>query len=376
MKLLSVTVPNGFRMLEKNFTINFLTKTRVNKNSPDELFELEEGLYYPYETIFLGKNSSGKSSVIDLLNKTLLFLDTGRFPLSREETSEPFSIRVIFYDEGIIYRYDGTFSFDEEGLKEFPIIKEENLSKTVWKRHYRKDLSNLSFFSVPFFTPNNGGDTSFIAKMFESPDLNFCAKSYDFPRALSAVIRMMDRLYGPEAFDALLHLFDDSIERIRIAYDQDKPIGYEFKRMGNDPVIMSADALRRILSEGTCRGVILFGVSLGAFKLGGEILVDEIERNFNRNLVENLMILYNDPEVNEKHATLVYTTHYSELLDHGERCDNINVLHRVGNNISLKNLNEYELRTDVLKSNQFNQNAFDTFVNYERLAALRAVISK
>ena len=103
--------------------------------------------------------------------------------------------------------------------------------------------------------------------------------------------------------------------------------------------------------------------------------MDEIERSFNKNLAQNLILLFNDKAINIKNATLVYTTHYAELLDDDRRLDNINVLHRHGDQISLKNLHkDYDLNIQLSKSNYFEQNAFDSLLNYNSLMELRRAI--
>ena len=103
--------------------------------------------------------------------------------------------------------------------------------------------------------------------------------------------------------------------------------------------------------------------------------MDEIERSFNKNLAQNLILLFNDKAINIKNATLVYTTHYAELLDDNRRLDNINVLHRHGDQISLKNLHkDYDLNIQLSKSNYFEQNAFDSLLNYNSLMELRRAI--
>ena len=99
------------------------------------------------------------------------------------------------------------------------------------------------------------------------------------------------------------------------------------------------------------------------------------EKSFNRNLIENLFIMFEDKTINTANSSIIYTTHYSELLDKNNRCDNINVLHRSGSEITLKNMrSDYKYRTDMLKSGQFNQNAFDTLINYDRLMDLKDAI--
>ena len=61
MKLLKLNVISGYKMLSKNFEINFLTKTRVDKDVPnDELLTLEENFYYPIEIALLNRFTTPK----------------------------------------------------------------------------------------------------------------------------------------------------------------------------------------------------------------------------------------------------------------------------------------------------------------------------
>ena len=108
MKILKLKVISGFRMLEKDFEINFLTKTRVDKDALNEdLIELENGFYYPIETAFIGKNSSGKTTTLLLINTIYSFLRTGRIDNSYWNNGDVFEFNVVFYSEGIIYNYYG-----------------------------------------------------------------------------------------------------------------------------------------------------------------------------------------------------------------------------------------------------------------------------
>lgn len=58
-------------------------------------------------------------------------------------------------------------------------------------------------------------------------------------------------------------------------------------------------------------------------KVGGYLLLDEIENHLNRQLVNVILDLFCSPETNPKGATLVFTTHYPEVLDHIHRKDNV-----------------------------------------------------
>ena len=68
MKLLRV-VANNFKLCEKNFTISFIPSG--NKTQADKEFELQEidDSLYVFNTLgIIGKNASGKTTVVELLS--------------------------------------------------------------------------------------------------------------------------------------------------------------------------------------------------------------------------------------------------------------------------------------------------------------------
>ena len=371
MKLLKLKVISGYKMLANDFEINFLTKTRVDKDVPNnELLELEDNLYYPIETIFIGKNSSGKTTTIELLDIIFDFFRTGRICANGFNDASEFKFETTLYSEGYIYNYVGAFKKDSSINRDFLIIESEELGKNELKANYKKDLSNASFLKVPDFKSNSGGDTSSISRILLNRGFNFLVNKYSDARMFGIYFDM----FGAKTFDALLHLFDDGVDYIRPHKNELKQIdGFVFKRVSAArEVVVEPNYLETALSQGTIRGICLYGLSILAFKNGGTILVDEIEKSFNRNLIENLFLMFNDKSINKKDASIIYSTHYSELLDGNNRCDNVNVLHRKDNEITLMNMSEdYNCRTDMLKSTQFNQNVFDTLINYDRLMDLK-----
>ena len=134
MKILSIRVPMGYKMLSKNFEINFMTKTRVNKDMPgDELLQLENNFYYPIETVFIGKNSSGKTSALELIDIAFEFLETGRIENIFFVDKGLFEIEIVFYYRGLIYKYNGKFVKELGINKEYLVIKYETLGKTTMK---------------------------------------------------------------------------------------------------------------------------------------------------------------------------------------------------------------------------------------------------
>ena len=89
-----------------------------------------------------------------------------------------------------------------------------------------------------------------------------------------------------------------------------------------------------------------------------------------------MISLYKDKSVNRSNATLIFTTHYCEVLDQMGRQDNIWICN-ANSHIHLTNMYEdYHIRTVLLKSKQYYSNAFRTAVNYEDLMALKKVLKK
>ena len=89
-----------------------------------------------------------------------------------------------------------------------------------------------------------------------------------------------------------------------------------------------------------------------------------------------MISLFKDKTVNRKASTLIFTTHYCEVLDLFNRQDNIWIA-KSDDKIHLDNMYEvYNIRSEVLKSRQFYNNAFDTSVNYEDLMALKRELMK
>lgn len=375
MKILYLTIPSGFKMLEPGFEVNFLTKTRVDKNAEnEELIELEPGWYYPIETIFIGKNSSGKTTVLTLLHTVIRFLLTGRFDSSVLADQTEISVEVMFYEQGQIYKYSGVFLKGSAPDNRFLTIDRETLQRTQHRPSHPKDIRSIFFPAENLIKPNVGGDTSEVSRF-----VRFIMTDLISGRAEDVImmIRSVEAAYGTGIFDKILRLFDDSIDHIRPLEQDDGKNGFLFQRINGPEFLVSIDYLKQVLSAGTYRGIFLFLSSLLAFHSGGTVIIDEIEKSVNKNLAQNLILLFNDKTINKAGATLVYSTHYAELLDDNDRVDNINVLHRVGNLISLKNLCvDYEVRVNLLKSNSFNQNAFDNLLNYDRLMDLRRAIAK
>ena len=81
-------------------------------------------------------------------------------------------------------------------------------------------------------------------------------------------------------------------------------------------------------------------------------MVDEIENHFNKEIVTTLMRFFMDSRLNRNGGTLVFTTHYPELLDEYDRNDGFCIVrNRTG--ITVENLSYILKRNDIKKSDAY-----------------------
>ena len=110
--------------------------------------------------------------------------------------------------------------------------------------------------------------------------------------------------------------------------------------------------LEKYLSSGTIKGIITFSMVKEVLQSCGYLLVDEIENHFNKEIVTTLMRFFMDSQLNKMGGTLVFTTHYPELLDEYDRNDAICIV-RNQNGITVENLSNILKRNDIKKSGAY-----------------------
>ena len=162
---------------------------------------------------------------------------------------------------------------------------------------------------------------------------------------------------------SLLKMFDEHLDNIKIINENKYKIIY----VNGSTKDVSNSELYEILSSGTTKGFGLFTFVVYSLRTGADLIIDEIENHFHKTLVENLVNLYKDKSVNKKNATLIFTTHYCEILDLFGRSDNI-YISKYENAIKLENMHiNYKFRSELSKSNKFYSNEFNTNVSYDAL---------
>ena len=110
------------------------------------------------------------------------------------------------------------------------------------------------------------------------------------------------------------------------------------------------------------------------FMEGGYLVVDELENHFNKEIVSTLVRFFMDKKVNKNGATLVFSTHYSEILDEFKRNDGIYIVRNIGG-IAAENLSSILKRNDIKRSEVYDSDFLKgTVPAYKSYIALKKVL--
>lgn len=370
MKLLRV-VANNFKLCDKNFTISFIpTGNKTQEDKEFELQEIAEDLYVFNTLGIIGKNASGKTTAVELLAVVYDILSNYRI----NNTSNIFkfidndvNLDITFYHDGAVYRYLVDLSKDINSAYNTSIFfKNEKLYKRTYKKAHGKNLFDYDKYSEVFFDIKLPDDTSILYLLLNKITLRgiYCSSDdyiyRDFANSFN-VYKLLDN--NLSIITSLLKMFDEHLNNIKMINENKYNILYT---NGTSKEISSPE-LYEILSSGTSKGFCLFTFVVYSLKTGADLIIDEIENHFHKTLVENLVNLYKDKSVNKKGASLIFTTHYCEILDIFNRSDNI-YISKYEDSIKLENMHDnYKFRTELSKSNKFYNNEFNTNVSYDAL---------
>jgi len=392
MKILDIKV-TGYKMLPDNFELNLLPKTKVSiMDLETEIADVVTNLHTFSTISFVGSNSSGKTTVLTLIDKVEKLIGDGQLVYKANDfNNNKITLEVIFYYGLTIYKYHcdllkplvtgtlmrshslclianeklSTKHYNKYEPKKNLLYNFDNGIKSdrAFSRNYESDL----LLSI---NPSNRFSVRSLYFAADFSNLDILNKFLDYKGVLSAKLLMN-----------FINILDDSIEVIDSIGFSEKTHSesdmFRFKRKNGKEQIVTSRELVSFLSSGTIKGLLLYTYVYISLTLGITLIVDEIENSFHKDLVENIILLYNDSEVNVKKSTLIFSTHYLEIIDTINRRDSIYVMHKKNGVITADSMYEkYHLRNELSKSNQYNNNAFDTLLNYELLMKIKKEMMK
>ncbi len=369
MKLLKV-IASGFKNCADDFEVSLVPVARKNAEDKEyELVEIAEGLY-TFSTIgVVGKNASGKTSVLELLRVAYDIIGPLRVSHMDFDLNNV-RLCIYFYHDGLIYKY--TLRLENSPLSESILFKDQIILK---KRYYKSkvneifDDADFEPFGLDIDLPEDTSKVYFITKQLRSVAVHY--NSFDIgPGAYSFAFNTQKALGLPiDILMKIIRIFDENVSELEMMEDNNFRMVF-----GGREEYLSERELYYRLSSGTSKGIALYTIVVTSLLNGFDLIIDEIENHFHKTLVENIISLYKDKTINKKNATLIFSTHYCEILDLFNRQDNIYIT-KSDEKVCIFNMyRHFDVRSELLKSKQFYNNVFKTAVNYDALMDLKKVL--
>ena len=357
MKLLRATA-EGLPLFKEKLDICFYAQQRISEEQKEQLHPLFSNVYLNPATGFIGINASGKTSVLKVIllilgimnNEPINHIDTRDILGDAKKTV----LNIFFYSEtnkevcrletvvaakktkteGIIYSIvsERIWSKKTDEIIARKAMLDFDGKEPIMVRSGQEDFLSDDV-SIMIALNKKTGENIRIVDLLLFTNINVLPFSEGIP---TEVITYLDPTVESLYFDE-----KDQKEIIRLKFKDKEEI------VLNNPL-----ELNNYLSSGTVKGMIIFTLAKEVLQNGGYIVVDEIENHFNKEIVTTLMRFFMDSKLNKNGGTLIFSTHYPELLDEYDRNDSIYIT-RNRNGITAENLSSILKRNDIKKSDAY-----------------------
>lgn len=377
MKILRITV-QGLPLFKQELDIAFYAQQRVSEDDKETLFKLllKPTVYLHAANAFIGINASGKTSVLKAIQLALHIVKNE--PINHVDAKTILGgtnkavFRICFYDANqniCCLETEITSQKTKAGDYVYSIVNEKLWEKPAASLQSKKALTDFAGLD-PIATRNEN-------EIFLSDDVSFIIahnKKTQDTLEICSLLSYTNVNVLPFSEDIPLEVIaflDPTIEKLYFE-QMEKKTFIHLKFKGEDEIILNnAMDLEQYLSSGTIKGIITFSMVKEVLQSGGYLLVDEIENHFNKEIVTTLVRFFMDSRLNKKGGTLIFTTHYPELLDEYDRNDGIHIV-RNRNGIMVDNLSNILTRNDIKKSDAYQSGFLDgTTPAYEAYMRLK-----
>lgn len=388
MKILKIQV-SGLKLFNSLFEIDFYAKQRVPSDKNEMVTKVFSNIYTNNVISFVGVNASGKTKSLEVISFALNLLNN-------EPINSIASKNIL---AGISEDAPATFTFffinDNEKIAKLQTIikpKKSNLenfketmylieSESYWEKTTKSIRSRSDLFDFDDSTLKRKRDKKEEYLLEDVSIIVALNKENDTPLTVIdsldwTNINGMRIATNPPA--SIVKFLDPTIEYLRYSTEsthEKKEIQLKFHN--KDEIILNHPLeLNKYLSSGTIKGINVFFTAMLTFHVGGYFLIDELENHFNKEITSTLIRFFMDKETNKKGATLIFSTHYAELLDIFERNDNIYLIKNV-DGIEATNFYDLLKRNDIKKSDLFQSGYFEnTTPSYNAYIDLKHTLSQ
>ena len=380
MKLLRITA-EGLPLFKRQLDICLYAQQRISEEQKGQLYPLFSNVYLNPANGFIGINASGKTSVLKVILLALGILNND--PINHIETrdilgdAKKVTLNIYFYSEvqSEVCRLETIIASDKtktEGII-YSIVSASIWTKKSDEINTRKAM--LSFDEKDPVMIRTGQEA------FLSDDVSIMIarnkKTGENIRAVNLLLFTNINVlpFSEEIPAEVITFLDPTVEKLHFE-EKDQKAVIRLKFRGKEEIVLNNPIeLNNYLSSGTIKGMIIFTLAQEVLQKGGYLVVDEIENHFNKEIVTTLMRFFMDGKLNKNGGTLIFSTHYPELLDEYDRNDSIFIT-RNRNGITVENLSSVLKRNDIKKSDAYQSGFLEgTTPMYEAYMRLKKSIS-
>lgn len=358
-------------------TIDLYAKDKVIAG--ENVSVVSEPIYAQNVISFVGINATGKTTVLRLIDMAfkIVIRNFGLDQIGSEVKSlfcDDSEMIVDFFHEDIFFRLHSKFGHSRDN--ELIFTEEEVYATSKSTINSKKKFESLTY-SDPVLTRayfNNAEKRFVVLKDSDSIVTAFTKDSMCFYSS-TLPITNINLMYVNGALNPLfLKVLDKGISEAAVE-DNKLEVKFNWKDTPDEVDILRAEQL---LSSGTIKGNIVFNQIVNVLRAGGYMLIDEIENHLNKKLVQLIIDLFQDNYTNRNGATLIFSTHYIEILDTLERKDCIFVMKKEeSGRCGMVKYSDVIKRNDIKKADVLLSNMIEgTAPSFEDVQAIKEYICR
>lgn len=363
-------------LFTNDFSISTLATDRVTNENLHNVIQLRNHIYLNNKIVLSGCNATGKTTVLEILKEMLkISTKTGNISQSKLNNlfwgEEHIIIVLYFYTENHELVKEELI-FNSRKVEDEIIWFIENEKYSIKKVYINESRTNFFSFDddkkiIKTIERNklDEEETKYLKDdvsiffMQEVHKKRSAQRIYDTLNNTENNFFNINKL-GPIPIE-ILNFFDDNIELLSLnVAENTRRVYFELKLRNHNEVFTSENlaTLQMYLSAGTIRGITIITKVLDTIRNDGILIIDEIENHLNKSIIKLIIDLFNY-DSSQGSGTLIFTTHFSEILDYLPRADNIYINTKDDHNlISTKCYSAYSIRPEYSR-----QKIYDAAIN-------------
>lgn len=386
MRILRIRI-SGLSVYKSDIEIDFYASQRNSEESKQELIQVNKSIYTNPVIELAGLNGAGKTITLKLIVFILSMLNGNSInryrsfaqDVKRYMDGESFTTEVWYALENKIWYLKTEIGVGED-LDHPDETRLVILGEERWA--YTKTTTGKTAWldSSDYLIQNKRSDEADTMYLPADVSINGAAVRERTHRIqLVSDIQSTDNNLGmfiKEYPVELIQFLDPNIERLTFEQQKGAHGQARLKFVNRKEIVMNE--YREVfdyLSSGTIKGLRIFSYALQILKNGGYLVVDELENHFNLEIVKTLVGFFQDPQINIGRGTLIFSTHYPELMDVLTRNDAVYILKNTGGITAEKASVKLKRNDGIKKSEAFVNDCFEgTAPDYDSYMLLKELI--